>query len=95
MDQGIMTLITVGLVLAAAAFVLWLLYTVIWRAVRRGMMEFADARLARVASAEPEVKVAPVAPTPTAARPHRHVQLRLPHRVPAETVPDYPPSDWF
>ena len=93
MDQGIMTLITVGLVLAAAAFVLWLLYTIIWRAVRRGMMEFANARLARVASAEPEE--APVAPTPIVARSHRHVQLRLPHRVPAEAVPDYPPSEWF
>ena len=43
MDQGIMTLITVAIVLAAAAFVLWLLYTVIWRAVRRGMQEFEHA----------------------------------------------------
>jgi len=95
MDQGIMTLITVGLVLAAAAFVLWLLYTIIWRAVRRGMMEFAEARFARVAQAAPEAQVAPVAPTQAVARSHRHVQLRMPHRVPAEAVPDYPPSEWF
>ena len=40
MDQGIMTLITVGIVLGAAAAALWVLYTVIWRAVRRGMREY-------------------------------------------------------
>jgi hypothetical protein len=44
MDQGIMTLITVGIVLGAAAFVLWLLYTVIWHGVRRGMQEFRLAQ---------------------------------------------------
>ena len=40
-----MTLITVAIVLAAAAGVLWLLYTIIWRGVRRGMLEFSRARL--------------------------------------------------
>lgn len=35
-----MTLITIAIVLGAAAFVLWLLYTVIWRAVRRGLREY-------------------------------------------------------
>ncbi|HEY4225236.1 MAG TPA: hypothetical protein VGM70_05435 [Pseudolysinimonas sp.] len=40
MNQGILTLITVAMVVAAAAFALWLLYTVIWRAVRRGLREY-------------------------------------------------------
>ncbi|HEU0206284.1 MAG TPA: hypothetical protein VFQ74_06300 [Pseudolysinimonas sp.] len=107
MDQGIMTLITVGIVLALAAFVLWLLYTVIWRAVRRGMLEFADSRIAQVRQArsmEPAEAVAPVAPVkpmpvmrpmPAVGHHHRLVPLHLPRRVAAEVVPDYPPSDWF
>ena len=48
-----MTLITVAIVLAAAGGVLWLLYTIIWRGVRRGMLEFSRARLAPIEPAEP------------------------------------------
>lgn len=40
MDQGIITLMTVGIVITAAIAALWILYTVIWRGVRRGMNEF-------------------------------------------------------
>jgi hypothetical protein len=83
MDQGIMTLITAGLVLAAAVFVLWLLYTVIWRAVRRGMQEFEFVRLT------------PASPVSAVAHHHRHVQFHLPRHAPAEVVPDYPPREWF
>ncbi|MEO6116578.1 MAG: hypothetical protein ABIP33_09360 [Pseudolysinimonas sp.] len=39
MNQGMMTLITVAIVLGVAALVLWMLYTVTWRAVRRGLHE--------------------------------------------------------
>jgi hypothetical protein len=92
MDQGIMTLITVGLVLAAFVFVLWLLYTVVWRGVRRGLREFQHGRLTPVSAS--------AAPEPAEAHHHRHVPFHLPRRVPAdvvaaEVVPDYPPSEWF
>lgn len=40
MDQGIMTLVTVGIIAACAILVLYALYSVIWRAVRRGLREF-------------------------------------------------------
>ncbi len=40
MDQGIMTLITVGIIAICAALVMYALYSVIWRAVRRGLREF-------------------------------------------------------
>ena len=50
-----MTLITVAIVLAVAAGVLWLLYTIIWRGVRRGMLEFSRARLAPSGLAAPDV----------------------------------------
>ncbi len=40
-----MTLITVAIVLAGAGGLLWVLYTIIWRGVRRGMLEFSHARL--------------------------------------------------
>lgn len=46
MDQGILTMVTVGVILVIVALALWLLYTVIWRAVRRGMQEFDGAQLA-------------------------------------------------
>jgi len=87
MDQGIMTLITVGVVLGLAAVVLWLLYTVIWHGVRRGMQEYAYARLSAVQAmdAAPAETVRPV------AHDHHHHLLR---RVPADVVPDYLPSDW-
>ena len=68
-----MTLITVAIVLGAVATVLWLLYTVIWRGVRRGMLEFSRAQLAPNA--------------PAAAWHHAR-------RVPAGSVPDYPPREW-
>jgi hypothetical protein len=87
MDQGIMTLITVGVVLGSAAFVLWLLYTVIWHGVRRGMQEFASARL----SAARAMDVAPAATVRPVPHDHHHHLLR---RVPADVVPDYLPSDW-
>ena len=86
MDQGIMTLITVGIVLAGVAFVLWLLYTVIWRGVRRGLQEFQYSRLTPVSVA---------LPAPAVAHHHRHFPVHLPRHVPADVVPDYPPSEWF
>ena len=93
MDQGIMTLITVGVVLGLAAFVLWLLYTVIWHGVRRGMQEFAYARLtaAQAMDAAPAMPTAPAVSTPAVVHDHHHHLLR---RVPADVVPDYLPSDW-
>jgi hypothetical protein len=98
-DQGIMTLITVGLILAAAAFTMWLLYTVIWRAVRRGLQEFEVARWERE---EQEQQQEQELEQPGAAPSHRLPHLHLPvrHRVPndvdeALVVPDYPPSEWF
>ncbi len=96
MDQGIMTLITVGVVLAAAVFMMWLLYTVIWRAVRRGMQEFEYAQWEQDQERESESAV----PDPSVAHHHRHLQLPVRHRVPADVdpvdvVPDYPPSEWF
>lgn len=78
MDQGIMTLITVGIILAAAAGVLWLLYTVIWHGVRRGMLEFSHVQLAPSA--------------PSAA--WHHARRVPAGRVPAGGVPDYPPREW-
>ena len=51
MDQGILTLITVAIVLGAAGGVLWLLYTIIWHGVRRGMLEFSHSQLAPSAPA--------------------------------------------
>ena len=98
MDQGIMTLITVGLIVAAAIFAMWLLYTVIWRAVRRGLQEFEVARWEREEREEQEQEQE----LPAAAHTHRHPHLHLPvrHRVPNDVdevlvVPDYPPSEWF
>ena len=46
-----MTLITVAIVLGAAGGVLWLLYTIIWHGVRRGMLEFSQSQLAPSAPA--------------------------------------------
>jgi hypothetical protein len=90
MDQGIMTLITAGLVLAGAACSVWVLYTVIWRAVRRGMQEY-DA-----AAWDPEDVPAEPVHAPAAEHHARHLRVRLPHRVPADdVVPDYPPEEWF
>jgi hypothetical protein len=92
MDQGIMTLITVGVVLGLAAFVLWLLYTVIWHGVRRGMQEFAYARVAAAQAMDAAPAAAASTPTaPAAVHEHHHHLLR---RVPADVVPDYLPSDW-
>ena len=88
MDQGIMTLVTVGLVVAGAVFTMWLLYTVIWRAVRRGMQEYERAQWDSEELPEPAV-------TAPAAHHRLHLPVRLPHRVPADVVPDYPPDDWF
>jgi type VI protein secretion system component VasK len=93
-DQGIMTLITVGLVLAAAVFTMWLLYSVIWRAVRRGMQEFAIARWEREEQHEREPEAQAVAVH------HRHLHMPVRRRVPDDTdpsdvVPDFPPSEWF
>ena len=48
-----MTLITVAIVLAAAAAALWVLYTVIWHGVRRGLHEY--------------YRVSPAAPAPDVA----------------------------
>ncbi|MEO6532416.1 MAG: hypothetical protein ABIO06_02460 [Pseudolysinimonas sp.] len=65
MDQGILTLVTAAIVLAAAAFVTWVLYTVIWRAVRRGLheyeMQFARPVLAHALpfSRSAEIEVVP------------------------------------
>jgi hypothetical protein len=89
MDQGIMTLVTAGLILAGAVFSVWVLYTVIWRAVRRGMQEYDAAQW------DPEDVPAPPVPATTAEH-TRHQQGHLRHRVPAaDVVPDYPPEEWF
>ncbi|MDP9026885.1 MAG: hypothetical protein M3N46_04920 [Actinomycetota bacterium] len=40
MDQGIMTLVTVAVIAICAALALYIVYSVIWRAVRRGLREF-------------------------------------------------------
>jgi len=89
MDQGIMTLITVGLVLVAAVFAMWLLYTVIWRAVRRGMQEYQYSQW------DTDEVLESSAAAHEGAHHRRHLQLHLPHRVPADVVPDYPPDEWF
>lgn len=89
MDQGIMTLVTVGLVVAGAVFTMWLLYTVIWRAVRRGMQEYERAQWDSEDVPEPAVTA------PASAHHRLHLPVRLPHWVPADVVPDYPPDDWF
>lgn len=90
MDQGIMTLVTAGLILAGAAFSMWVLYTVIWRAVRRGMQEYDAAQW------DPEDAAASSAPATTTEHHERHQHVRLRHRVPtADVVPDYPPEEWF
>ena len=39
-DQGVMTLVAVAIVAICAALALFILYSVIWRAVRRGLREF-------------------------------------------------------
>ena len=39
-DQGIMTLVTVVIVAICVALALYVLYSVIWHAVRRGMREY-------------------------------------------------------
>lgn len=39
-DQGIMTLVTVAIIAICAALALYVLYSVIWRAVRRGLREY-------------------------------------------------------
>lgn len=89
MDQGIMTLVTVGIVLVAAVFAVWLLYTVIWRAVRRGMQEFQYTQWDTDEVLESSVTAR------EGAHHRRHLPVRLPHRVPADEVPDYPPDEWF
>ena len=73
-----MTLITVGIILAAAGGMLWLLYTVIWHGVRRGMLEFSHSQLA---------------PSAPAAAWH-HARRVPAGGVPAGGVPDYPPREW-
>jgi hypothetical protein len=40
MDQGIMTLVTVATIAICATLALYVLYSVIWRGVRRGLREF-------------------------------------------------------
>jgi hypothetical protein len=89
MDQGILTLATVAVTAVVAALVLWVLYTVTWRAVRRGMREFEFAHVATAS-----VRATASAPGPMAPEHHRF-QLHLPRRVPADVAPDYPPSEWF
>lgn len=91
-----MTLITVGLVVAAAVFTMWLLYTVIWRAVRRGMQEFEAARWERDEQLDQERESEPS----DVSSHHRLLHLPVRRRVPddsdpADIVPDYPPSEWF
>jgi hypothetical protein len=39
-DQGIMTLVTVATIVICASLALFVLYTVIWHAVRRGLREY-------------------------------------------------------
>jgi hypothetical protein len=78
-DQGIMTLVTVAVIAICAAIALYVLYSVIWRAVRRGLTEFHHP--------------APVSPLQVALHAPLHGP-RLVKRVHAR-VPNYPPSDWI
>jgi hypothetical protein len=80
MDQGMMTLVTIGIIAICAAIALYIIYSVIWRAVRRGLVEF-NATLAP----------APVKPHPEPQV--RSMRLHLPHRTSIK-VPNYLPSDW-
>lgn len=73
-----MTLVTVAVVAICAALALFVLYTVIWHAVRRGLREFHHP--ARVSPLQ-AVLHAPI----HAPRLARRTSVR---------VPNYPPSDW-
>ena len=56
-DQGIMTLVTVAIIAICAALALYILYSVIWRAVRRGLREFHQTAPAPRASRRVAIKV--------------------------------------
>jgi hypothetical protein len=43
LDQGVMTLVTVAVIAICASLALYIVYSVIWRAVRRGLREFYQA----------------------------------------------------
>lgn len=77
-DQGIMTLVAVGVIAICVALALFVLYTVIWHAVRRGLREYHQPN--------------PVSPLRAVLHAPLHAP-RLAHR-PSARVPNYPPSDW-
>jgi hypothetical protein len=57
MDQGIMTLVTVATIAICAALALYIVYSVIWRAVRRGLREFHQPAPAPRATRHVAIKV--------------------------------------
>ncbi len=77
-DQGIMTLVTVAVIATCVALALFVLYTVIWHAVRRGLREFHQPT--------------PVSPIRAVLHAPLHAP-RLARRT-SVRVPNYPPSDW-
>jgi hypothetical protein len=70
-DQGIMTLVTIATFAMCGALALYVIYSVIWRAVRRGMREYAN-------SVQPVVSAQP----PTTTRVIRRLPVRVPNYVP-------------
>jgi hypothetical protein len=77
-DQGIMTLVAVAVIAVCVGLALFVLYSVIWRAVRRGLREFHD----------------PTAVSPFQAAVHAPLHAPRLTRRGDTRVPDYPPSDW-
>lgn len=69
-DQGIMTLVTVAIIALCAVIALYVLYSVIWRAVRRGLREFHR----------------PAEPTPRLRRAARRAAAKVPNFPPSEWV---------
>ena len=72
-DQGLMTLVTIAIFAGCAVFVLYVLYSVVWRAVRRGLREY-DADLRRTSMT--------VVSAPLRARVRAHLPVRVPDRLP-------------
>ncbi|MBW4032233.1 MAG: hypothetical protein HIU88_06170 [Acidobacteria bacterium] len=77
-DQGIMTLVAVAVIAVCVSLALFVLYTVIWHAVRRGLREFTH----------------PSAVSPFQSFLHAPLHAPRLTRRGDTRVPDYPPSDW-
>jgi len=72
MDQGIMTLVTVAVIAICATLALYILYSVIWRGVRRGLREFHQ--------------LTPAAPAGVTPRASRRVAVEVPDYPPSDWV---------